>query len=56
MNKGKEFWAPRKHGFDDDGPMPYEPKQRLARPPGRPEGPIEDAISEQRHAGEPADG
>ncbi len=44
MNKGKEFWAPRKHGFDDDGPMPYEPKQRLARPPGRTEGPIEEAF------------
>src|SRR5271157_510404 len=44
MNKGKEFWAPRKHGFDDDGPMPYEPKQRLARPPGRTEGSIEDAF------------
>ena len=46
MNKGKEFWAPRKHGFDDDGPMPnYEPRQRPARPPGRPEGPIDDSFA-----------
>ena len=24
MSKGKDFRAPRKRGFDDDGPMPYE--------------------------------
>jgi CspA family cold shock protein len=24
MNKGKDFWTPRRHGFDDDGPMSYE--------------------------------
>ena len=26
MSKGKDFRAPRKRGFDDDGPMPYEPR------------------------------
>ena len=24
MSKGKDFRAPRKRGFDDDGPMSYE--------------------------------
>jgi CspA family cold shock protein len=32
MNRGKDFWEPRRHGFDDDGPMPYEPRQRQSRP------------------------
>jgi CspA family cold shock protein len=31
MSKGKDFRAPRKRGFDDDGPMPYEPKPRTSR-------------------------
>jgi CspA family cold shock protein len=31
MSKGKDFRAPRKRGFDDDGPMPYEPKTRSSR-------------------------
>ena len=31
MSKGKDFRAPRKRGFDDDGPMPYEPKPRPSR-------------------------
>src|SRR5271163_3298990 len=31
MSKGKDFRAPRKRGFDDDGPMPYEPKARSSR-------------------------
>jgi CspA family cold shock protein len=26
MSKGKDFRGPRKRGFDDDGPMPYEPR------------------------------
>jgi cold shock protein len=30
MSKGKDF-RPRKRGFDDDGPMPYEPRPRGAR-------------------------
>ncbi len=38
MNKAKDFWAPRKHGFDDDGPVAYAPRQRTMRPNGRPEG------------------
>jgi len=38
MNKGKDFWAPRKHGFDDDGPMAYAPRQHSPRPNGRSEG------------------
>ena len=35
MSKGKDFRAPRKRGFDDDGPM-YEPRSRPARPFGAP--------------------
>jgi CspA family cold shock protein len=31
MSKGKDFRAPRKRGFDDDGPMPFEPKARSSR-------------------------
>jgi CspA family cold shock protein len=31
MSKGKDFRAPRKRGFDDDGPMPYEPRSRGPR-------------------------
>jgi len=38
MNKAKDFWAPRKHGFDDDGPMAFAPRQRSPRPNGRSEG------------------
>ena len=39
MSKGKDFRAPRKRGFDDDGPMPYEFKassgSKLRRRSGR---------------------
>jgi cold shock protein len=31
MSKGKDFRGPRKRGFDDDGPMPYEPRTRPSR-------------------------
>src|SRR5580700_1619067 len=31
MSKGKDFRAPRKRGFDDDGPMSYESKPRQSR-------------------------
>ena len=31
MSKGKDFRAPRKRGFDDDGPMPFEPMTRSSR-------------------------
>ena len=31
MSKGKDFRAPRKRGFDDDGPMSYESKSRPSR-------------------------
>jgi CspA family cold shock protein len=31
MSKGKDFRAPRKRGFDDDGPMPYESRPRPTR-------------------------
>jgi len=34
MSKGKDFRAPRKRGFDDDGPMPYEPRPGRSRPFG----------------------
>ncbi len=33
MSKGKEFRGPKKRGFDDDGPMGYEPPPRPGRPP-----------------------
>jgi CspA family cold shock protein len=38
MSKGKDFRAPRKRGFDDDGPMSYESKPRPSRGYGAPEG------------------
>src|SRR5579871_6901446 len=31
MSKGKDFRAPRKRGFDDDGPMSYESRPRPSR-------------------------
>src|SRR6202044_1397188 len=31
MSKGKDFRAPRKRGFDDDGPISYDSKPRSAR-------------------------
>ena len=31
MSKGKDFRAPRKRGFDDDGPMSYDSKPRSSR-------------------------
>ncbi len=31
MSKGKDFRAPRKRGFDDDGPMTYESRPRASR-------------------------
>jgi len=34
MSKGKDFRAPRKRGFDDDGPMPYESRPRPSRSHG----------------------
>ena len=46
MNKGKDFWTPRKHGFDDDGPMPYE--REAAPQPARTAGPrarVEEAFA-----------
>jgi len=49
MNKGKDFWAPRKHGFDDDGPMAYEPRQRT-RPNDRLDGPIDEASADDPSA------
>ena len=39
MSKGKDFRAPRKRGFDDDGPMSYESRPRPSRGyGGAPEG------------------
>jgi len=37
MSKGKDF-RPRKRGFDDDGPMPYESRPRPTRSYGGPDG------------------
>lgn len=34
MSKGRDFRGPKKRGFDDDGPMPYE--MRPPRPSSRP--------------------
>ena len=36
MSKGKDFRAPRKRGFDDDGPMSYDSKPRPSRGYGGP--------------------
>jgi cold shock protein len=47
MNKAKDFWAPRKHGFDDDGPVAYPPRQRSPRPNGRSE-----ALGDEAQAGD----
>ncbi len=38
MNKGKDFWTPRKHGFDDDGPMPFDARRDFSRGRSRPDG------------------
>ena len=48
MSKGKDF-RPRKRGFDDDGPMPYEPRPRSPRGfgPGQENG----GRSEERRVG-----
>jgi CspA family cold shock protein len=57
MNKGKDFWAPRRHGFDDDGPMAYEPRQRPSRPHARPGDPFDEsnsAAAPSGLAGQPA--
>jgi cold shock protein len=51
MNKGKDYWAPRRHGFDDDGPMPYEPRPRQTRPQARDETPFDTSVGA---AGAPA--
>lgn len=32
MSKGKDFRGPKRRGFDDDGPSPYDPP-RMSRPP-----------------------
>ncbi|HKH80899.1 MAG TPA: cold shock domain-containing protein [Methylovirgula sp.] len=33
MSKGKEFRGPKKRGFDDDGPTPYDAPTRASRHP-----------------------
>jgi cold shock protein len=43
MNKGKDFWTPRRHGFDDDGPMSYERRDAARR--SRPDSPIDDTFA-----------
>jgi CspA family cold shock protein len=44
MNRGKDYWTPRRHGFDDDGPMPFEARQP-ARGRARPESGIEESFA-----------
>jgi cold shock protein len=54
MNKSRDFWTPRKHGFDDDGPAPYAPRQRTIRPSGRTDGFGDEALPpEDLPAGQP---
>jgi cold shock protein len=43
MNRTRDFWTPRKHGFDDDSPDAYAPRQRHERPNGLSGGPGEEA-------------
>jgi len=43
MNKGKDFWTPRRHGFDDDGPISYE--RRDASRARRPETAVDEAFA-----------
>jgi cold shock protein len=52
MSKGKDFRGPKKRGFDDDGPSPYDSSPRISRPPRTsavppdtaPTGPAVDAV------------
>jgi cold shock protein len=53
MNKAKDFWAPRKHGFDDDGPIAYAPRQRPMRPNGREEFSDETSLTGDAAASQP---
>nr|WP_113890080.1 cold shock domain-containing protein [Roseiarcus fermentans] len=45
MNKGKDFWTPRRHGFDDDGPLSYERRDVSRGRSSRPEGAIEEPFA-----------
>src|SRR5271165_2614361 len=45
MNKGRDFWTPRRHGFDDDGPMPYETRRDPSRGRGRPDNGVDDSFA-----------
>src|SRR5579871_5458443 len=33
MSRGTDQWAPRRHGFDDDGPQDYSQRSRTQRTP-----------------------
>jgi CspA family cold shock protein len=44
MNKGKDFYAPRRHGFDDDGPVSYE-RRDFPRGRGKPEGAMDESFA-----------
>src|SRR5579871_939764 len=33
MSRGNDQWAPRRHGFDDDGPQDYSQRSRTQRTP-----------------------
>jgi CspA family cold shock protein len=41
MNRTSDSWAPRRHGFDDDGPADYAQRQRTQRSFGRTESDFE---------------
>jgi CspA family cold shock protein len=45
MNKGRDFWTPRRHGFDDDGPVPYETRRDPSRGRGRADNGVDDSFA-----------
>src|SRR5579871_6545339 len=42
MNRPKDFWAPRRHGFDDDGPVGYDQRPRAPRAASRSDAPFDE--------------
>ena len=53
MNKGKDFYTPRRHGFDDDGPISYE-RRDFSRGRARPEGAIGESFASDGAASQAA--
>lgn len=44
MNKVKDLWTPRRHGFDDDGPISYD-RRDFPRSRARPEGAMDEGFA-----------